>query len=450
MRFKFLNSKFSNKKIREAGICALVFLLPWQTRWIVAEGMINGNASEYLTLSLYGIDLVIISILLIKLISYIKSSEFRIPNFESILKLKISNVRKYIFIIVLFVLWNCLSIFWAADKMLAGQRAGWLFLAIGLVLLVYEYKNKAELIFWLVVSLTLSAILGIWQFLTQFAFSNKWLGLGGHNPADGGVSVVGVYSSTGEAIRWLRAYGSFDHPNIFGAFMLVGIILASWVIAQDSLKKWRIIFLYVAILCMSAGLFMSLSRSAWVGFLLALMVLGIKYVNQKNKSVEFLFKPIIAVVIIFLMLAIIYPNQLAMRTGGNGRLEIKSVDDRRVYLIEAVEMIKENTMLGVGSGNYIVRLQNENPSQASWVYQPVHNIFLYIWAELGAIGFVLSVTFMLLLGILVWKKDVYFAAIIAALIPSMFLDHWLWDLHSGIILLGFLIGLFISKNEDRN
>ena len=56
------------RKIIEYGLYLLVFLLPWQTRWIIKAGMINGGYSEYGTISLYGTDILLIILLMIKII----------------------------------------------------------------------------------------------------------------------------------------------------------------------------------------------------------------------------------------------------------------------------------------------------------------------------------------------------------------------------------------------
>ena len=41
-------------------VYTILFLLPWQTRWIIKEGMINKGSREYGTYSLYIIDILII------------------------------------------------------------------------------------------------------------------------------------------------------------------------------------------------------------------------------------------------------------------------------------------------------------------------------------------------------------------------------------------------------
>ena len=56
------------EKIISFGLYLLVFLLPWQTRWIIRAGEINGGYWEYGTISLYGTDVLLF--LLLVLFSY--------------------------------------------------------------------------------------------------------------------------------------------------------------------------------------------------------------------------------------------------------------------------------------------------------------------------------------------------------------------------------------------
>ncbi len=51
------------QKIIEYGLYLFLFILPWQTRWIIKEGEINGGYFEYETYSLYGSDILLIVVL---------------------------------------------------------------------------------------------------------------------------------------------------------------------------------------------------------------------------------------------------------------------------------------------------------------------------------------------------------------------------------------------------
>ena len=51
------------QKIIEYGFYLFLFILPWQTRWIIVPGEINEGYFEYGTYSLYGSDILLIILL---------------------------------------------------------------------------------------------------------------------------------------------------------------------------------------------------------------------------------------------------------------------------------------------------------------------------------------------------------------------------------------------------
>jgi hypothetical protein len=487
-------------KITSILLPLLVFVLPLQTRLIVGQGMINGNVSEYLTLSVYGIDLLIVLLVAVKIFTSVSSEGFKSTP-------TLLFQRRGLILGMLFVLWSVLSIFWAVDKLLAVQHVTWLFLAIGLAWLVMNYKNKAKLIFWLLMGLMVNAWLGIWQFVSQSTFANKWLGLAAHDPMLGGASIVEIYASDGSPIRWLRAYGSFDHPNIFGMAMVVGIILIVTELTQkkngggtegvNSIEKkachpefisgpskprgWQFYpqmlksqknslavygaqrvqhdsILYTALISMSAGLFASLSRSSWIGLVLGLGASGFYLFASANLSVDRedglrnklrnMVKPLAIIAIVFAIMIAIYPAQFSMRSGGDGRLETKSINDRVVYLEQSKNMIKENVLWGIGVGNYVEFLKNENSNNPAWTYQPVHNVFMLIWAELGLVGLLAFSILYVTIAMRACKKNPLGFCLLVSILPAMFLDHWFWSLHFGLLFFCLVFGLVLNKRFE--
>lgn len=415
------------------GVLLLVFLLPWQTRLILRQ-----DAIGYLEISVYSVDLILIIILLISLINAKcqptgEAGKNQNAKWQCKIKNEISVLAG------LFLFWNVLSVFWASDKILALQHLAWLLLAVGLGLIVSAYENKLRLLFWLVMGLMVSAWLGIWQFFAQYAFANKWLGLAYHNPQNPGTSYLEILSN-GKMVHWLRSYGSFDHPNIFGFAMVLGIISVLWIFYEKKNFKSITFLLYVALASLTAGLYTSLSRSAFLGLGIGLVVFFLKtrFLNVK--------KPLIVMSAVFVIFASLYSAPLLARGNINARLEQKSIDERGLYFQQGKEVIKHNSLIGVGAGNYIRFLKKENPNNPAWTYQPVHNVFMLIWAELGIAGLL---AFMVLYGTIIiraYKNSPLGFCLLLALLPAMLLDHWLWSLHFGLIFLGFILGILLKSD----
>lgn len=434
MNFQFPIFKKKLRKLIEIGICVLAFLLPWQTRWIFEDGIVNEGVSEYRILSIFGIDILILSLILL--------------GFFCLKTYKI-QYAKYKILLFAFLCWNVFSISWAPNKLLAFQHTSWLLLALGLAWIIIKADNRIRLAFWFVVGLMLTAWLGIFQFVFQVAPANKWLGLAEHDPMLPGTSIVEFYSKVGEPTRWLRAYGSFDHPNIFGTAMAIGLLSSLWFLFERTKDKNEKFLLYLALVSFSAGLFASLSRSAWLGFFFGIVAISIGILQKKiqNNFVEH-GKAIFMIIATFVLMVIFYPTQFAMRSGGEGRLEQKSLNERKMYFDQGKEIIGQNWKFGVGAGNYIEALKKSDSTKLVWAYQPVHNVFLLVWAELGIFGMLILMIALTLILWQVWQNEIFAFAMLLAFLPSLMLDHWLWSQHFGLILLGLVVGIMMGFKKD--
>ncbi|MBI2439372.1 MAG: O-antigen ligase family protein [Candidatus Moranbacteria bacterium] len=74
---------------------------------------------------------------------------------------------------------------------------------------------------------------------------------------------------------------------------------------------------------------------------------------------------------------------------------IKQSINERVFLLKPVgQIFEENFFLGLGSGQFVYLLQGFFDQKLfDWQFQPVHNLFLLVFVELGFIGLVLFLLF---------------------------------------------------------
>ncbi|MEK7653599.1 MAG: O-antigen ligase family protein [Patescibacteria group bacterium] len=207
---------FKIKKTIEYLFYFFVFFLPWQTAWIWQEGILGGAKWEYGTMVVYGSEILLWLIILFWFVLSIKERKSKVKSQKS---------KVYIFIFLyfyIFILWSGLSIIWSADKSLAFYWYFHLLEAVALFFVVINLKIDWRKFFWaLALSGVAQSVLAVWQFLSQQVVANKWLGIASHFPADLGASVVSY-----DGYRWLRAYGSFNHPNALGGFLAVCFLIA--------------------------------------------------------------------------------------------------------------------------------------------------------------------------------------------------------------------------------
>jgi len=282
-----------------------------------------------------------------------------------------------------------------------------------------------------------------------------------HNPAELGASVVETFGIDGMGERWLRAYGGLDHPNMLGGAVAAGMLVAVGLFFKNKIytkelsseaselsSKGLKLFYYFIILLFSLALFFTFSRGAWagaiVGILLLLFIFLIKkdYLKQRG-----LLKIILAAGVLIFVLSNLYSDLVLTRLSKDTRLEIKSNTERMESFGQAEKMIKEKWFFGAGIGNYALALEQENSGRSSWDYQPVHNVFLLVWAETGTLGLLGFLGFLGFLGWNLIKKGKYFGlSILTALVIMMMVDHWYWSLHFGVLWFWMIVGIMVEDN----
>ena len=118
----------------------------------------------------------------------------------------------------------------------------------------------------------------------------------------------------------------------------------------------------------------------------------------------------------------------------------------------AYEMIQENIFFGVGLNNFTVVLPNFLPlSQILIFNQPVHNVFVLLFAEAGIFVFVLFIM-LILFSIKTLLKQSYgvaailFITILHFIILGSF-DHYLLTIHQTQVMFWLTLGLSLAYTE---
>ncbi|MFA7662587.1 MAG: O-antigen ligase family protein [Patescibacteria group bacterium] len=432
-----LKTEENFKKILAWGICLLVFLLPWQTRLILKTGELAGNPWEYGTMSLYGLD-ILLAILVLFGLEYFVNFVFEKIDFKKTLWIPCA---------VLFFVWVCVVNFLEADKLFALYWSIRFFLVLFFGIVVWSVKPKLKYISLALLSAgTIQAILAIWQFISQQVIGCKWLGMASQKGMDLGVSVIEIADE-----RWLRAYGSFSHPNILAGFLVL-VILATTYLATNYKNPLKIKERYINpgyfnffIPLLFIGLTLTFCRSAFVALVISLVALGIFIFIKNRHELEDFKKTSLVLVTCVIIFGIIFSSFASQRIAVDSRLEQKSLDQRQSQFEVSSALIQAKPILGYGVGNFTKAWHELDPNLSSWDYQPMHNVFLLILTETGLIGLLL---FLATLFFKVFQNKAKvnrvqifkFILLLAILILSFF-DHYLWSFNSGLILWWLILGL---------
>ena len=421
------------KRLTEISLLIFVFLLPWQTKLILRPDINNFNE-----ISLYLSQIV----LLLTIIFFL--------SYQLLKKREDKKVPKIWYFLGVLEIFYFISFFFAQDKLLATYSFTVLLFGLTLFYLLRVGLNKAQYedscfnrvraIYVFLTSIFLHSVLGIYQFLTQSSFANKYFGLASHDPQVLGTSVIEASSG-----RWLRAYGGFDHPNIFGGVLVFALLLTAFLLAKRKIINSRIqayglLLMFVSYFVYLTALFFTFSRAAWLAFFVGLIFLAVGIVRKEDKWVRGRFFILIFFsIVLFLLAALPYKDLIGSRLTADSRLEQISLTERTSQVFSAKNVIKKNPIFGIGAGNYVNFVEKEFDAKNDFV-QPVHNSYLLLWAESGILSLLALLLFFYFL-IRDGRRQTFSLAVIVALLLLMIFEHWFFSLPFGIIFFFFILGV---------
>ena len=292
------------------------------------------------------------------------------------------------------------------------------------------------------------AILAIAQFIKQSSLGLGILESGIFRP---GIPGVATFSLGVEKI--MRAYGSFQHSNVLAGFLLLAIFaMYAILIIRKDIRIIPIIALFVLIF----ALFLTFSRVALLVFLIMSLVMFLIMILKREKVLK-LFG--LFLVFCIICIAILCPYLKARFFTIS--LEEEALNLRFFYNKMAFAMIKEKPFLGVGIGNFVNYSENYpaylraaskmigSDDIPDWLFQPVHNIYLLIGAEIGILGLLVFILFIgLNVGTQISKGNpvshishIFLFLLVGFLILGL-TDHYFWTLQSGALM--FWVALALS------
>jgi len=415
---------------------ALLVLLPLGTRVIYRLGEIAGVPSEPATVSLFGTQLLA---MFFTVAAVIAGWDRR------------SWLGAFGGSAVLFAVFAVASSLWAPDPQTAAVSAGYIALGaivlIGIRLLRPDPDTAA---LWLGIGAMFQSALGLVQSLTQRVWASTLLGVAAHAPNDPGAFVVET-----SAGRWLRAYGTFPHPNVYGLYVVIGILCLVGLYLRTADARRRIP-LIAGIAFLSTGLTVAFSRSAWIALAIGCIAIAVT-VRKGGETVRRRFvASVLCVVLGAVALGVVHADVTMTRLSGEGRLEAMSASERSSQIRDAAVLFMDHPAFGVGMGQMPLSLWLTHPDDRDpYAYQFVHDIYALAAVELGIIGMsaFLGVVFLWLRALrkrgLSTVEPAFFAGALAVLTVGL-VDHFPWSLWQGQLMMWILWGLsaYSGKGKD--
>ncbi len=244
---------------------------------------------------------------------------------------------------------------------------------------------------------------------------------------------------------WVRKSGVGEITQVQGGFyriffqshifilpvFVVSLLVAAAIIHKKEYKIKKIIkdknfiSLFLFLIVLSASSLVSMSRSNWVGFLLAIILIFVysiwRFKSKGMASVFLLFVVVLVLSFIFVIGLVKFPYPKAIGGFQTGDLfserasEIKNeagVSSRWNLLPELVKEIKSSPLLGHGFGTTVTyisndpRIRNNNPDGAYTTFAFEWG-WLDAWLKMGFFGFLAYVIFLTAIVIKLIKKSIF-------------------------------------------
>jgi O-antigen ligase len=174
-----------------------------------------------------------------------------------------------------------------------------------------------------------------------------------------------------------RATGTCNESHGFGLFMA---ITAQWLAVgmfHQGLSRLLRLAAALAFCCVLVGLLLSYSRSAWLAGIIALLIVwGVHLIWGERQVI-----PTTILAMLFGMA--MFPWALSLVVERFATSEGLLAARFEQYPI-AWSIWKDHFLFGYGAGNYMWALETYNRQGA--LELPVHNVFLWIGAEMGLVG----------------------------------------------------------------
>lgn len=414
----------------------IIFFLPQQfgPHFWPAFSLVHGIRLDYLSPSIYMSDIFILILFLL--------------SFKKVFSSQFSRIFLSQPLFLLFILTLILPFFYAQSPyaLLYGLLKLFEFFFLGLYVATQitkkDLSTSIEIFAFLGVT---EGVLAIAQFIHQGSIGNVLYFVGERFYT--ATSIGAAVMNTGQGLM-VRPYGTFPHPNVLAFFLFTAIVFATY--GMHHAKSLRRYLLLVSILISEAGLFLTFSRTVLVVNILFLLY-AFGYVSLKTgrgKMKKILF--ILALILFTAAYVLVFNNRF---------LEVSSFTKDflpRADLISiSFNSISQYPLFGTGLNNFYYYEAALQKNFSTVYLQPVHNVFLLIFAETGILGgaifaYFMAVVFLKNLSRMRSEKKIFsylevpFVLLTSFIFVGLF-DHFFLTIQQGQLLFALIIGLSFSK-----
>ncbi len=432
------------EKIRRLIFYLLILFLPTQLgkHFWPEFAFINGLRIDYLSPTLYFTDLLIGGLLVLEITDgYLAKIRRDQEVFRHLCRQAIVwQVSVKYLLCLLFVCYVCLNIFFSLSPLVSVYKWARILEIVFLAFWVARHLDKK--MFTTVSGILFldgigEAVLALVQFYNQRSLGGPLYFLG--ERAFSG-STPGIANAEVSGQLFLRAYGTFSHPNVLAAFLVFTLPFAFYFLQNRRQEKKRLVVGLGGVALVFLGLLSTVSRSGLIAgvFLIPAISLGIFWGKCKGMQRAFLgITPgLFAVVITGLILIF----------GFRGAENTESFGFREQTAFLAVKNFLATPFLGRGLGTAPVITARAGIKATNFAlsFQPVHNAYLLLLEEAGIIGWGIMI-------VILWeswkkiKKNISLTFLFLTILLLGLIDHYWLTSQQGSLLIAVFFGLAWSR-----
>jgi O-antigen ligase len=242
---------------------------------------------------------------------------------------------------------------------------------------------------------------------------------------------------------FLRAHGTFIHPNVFSGFLNVSSLLTLYLIYKSKRKLIFSLFLFIQL----TSLILTFSRAGFISFIcssfLFFLLMFIKKYDVKKMLITFL--------IVLVLVGCLFSKYLIERgyfghffqSNEAKEINLGSSNVRILLKNVSINMIKQNPYFGIGFRNFLIKRGEYTSQITERAY--VHNIYLLIAAETGIISFFVFLIFLILIFVNTLKcclnpLTITSICIVISFLLIGFFDHYPISSYFGRMILFVFLG----------
>lgn len=394
-----------------------IFFLPWQTQAIFTTATVSGEPSAYGVFGIYVVEVMILFAF------FLRGRQHTMPQIRQI------NQALYFFLAAAFFSLGFSQVEWVGWFQMLHVVSAAMFFS----LLTDDRTDFRQVLSFFLIGLIIPILFGWYQVLHGLSPASSLFGMGEKDASTLGIAVVESGTS-----RLLRAYGTFPHPNVFGGYVAVGIVALAW-LSRFVHSRRQLVGALLASVLLGATLVVTFSRSAWLGLFIAFLLL-IAFMLWQRRLPPRRAIPIMAVGLAsILSTLIVFNSEVFSRIDLTQRLEVISIEERASQYQTFSDVFFSSPIMGVGPSAYTFILERLDPGHPLWSYQPIHNVYLLILAELGLTGILAFGYGIFMLNPFanasLRETGTMFACTfgILSFVIGLF-DHYLWTLWPGLAL----------------